>query len=106
MCCNHVCLLLIQDVTTRWGSTGAMVGKFLEQQEAVSAVFAQDLKLCNLMPSEKILATLVDVDALFWPLSINLQTPSVVTSMLLRLHFSHSWPTLMIPSPLKMVTVI
>lgn len=46
-----------------------MVGRFLEQQQAVSAVFAEDRKLWNLMPSERSLTTLEDLDAVLMPLA-------------------------------------
>ena len=43
---------LISAVKTRWGSTYSMVERILEQQQAISAVLAEDQKFWHLMPSD------------------------------------------------------
>lgn len=60
---------LIHDVPTRWGSTFEMVSRFLEQQQAVCAVLAEDRGQWHLMPKDAIITTLEDVNQILTPLS-------------------------------------
>ena len=51
-------------VKTRWGSTYNMVERFLEQQQAISAVLAEDRRCWHLMPNDgqvSVLENLADV---------------------------------------------
>lgn len=52
---------LIHGVSTRWGSTAKMIDRFLEQQQAVCAVFHEDRKLWHLMPLDDDMVTLADL---------------------------------------------
>ena len=55
---------IIGDVATRWGSTYEMVSRRVEQQEAVSAVLAEDRKNWYRMPTDtefSVLEGLVEV---------------------------------------------
>ena len=61
---------LIGAVVTRWGSTYDMVKWILEQQQALSAVFAEDRKLWHLMPSNAEFSTLEVVFDILKPLSV------------------------------------
>ncbi|CAM4652314.1 unnamed protein product [Leuciscus chuanchicus] len=60
---------LIHDEPTRWGSTYDMVGRFCEQQQAVSAVLAEDRKKWDLMPRDTDMTTLEIVRDVLAPLS-------------------------------------
>ena len=60
---------LIADVTTRWGSTFAMVARIIEQQQAICAVLADDRKCWCKMPSEDEFTTLEDIAKVLEPLS-------------------------------------
>lgn len=59
---------LIHDVVTRWGSTFSMVSRFLEQQQAVCAVLAEDRSSWHLMPKDTTITILEDLSQLLSPL--------------------------------------
>ena len=55
---------LKNDVSTRWGSAYEMVNRVIEQQQAISAVLAEDRKHWHTMPSDEelnVLETVVEV---------------------------------------------
>ena len=60
---------LVHDEPTRWDSTYQMVDRFLEQQQAVCAVLAEDRKKWHLMPKDKDIEALQVVQEVFSPLS-------------------------------------
>ncbi|KAJ7992773.1 hypothetical protein DPEC_G00282180 [Dallia pectoralis] len=59
----------IHDEPTQWGSTYDMVERFCEQQQAVSAVLAEDRKKWHLMPRDTDMTTLEIVRDVLAPLS-------------------------------------
>lgn len=59
---------LIQDVSTRWGSTQHMIERFLQQQKAVLAVLVQGRKSRSLIPTDADLTTLEVVNEVLAPL--------------------------------------
>ncbi|XP_015256757.1 PREDICTED: zinc finger BED domain-containing protein 1-like, partial [Cyprinodon variegatus] len=60
---------LIHDEPTRWDSTFEMVDRFTEQQQAVSAVLAEDRKKWYLMPKDSDITILETVKEVLSPLS-------------------------------------
>ena len=60
---------LISDVATRWGSTFEMVSRIIEQQQAISAVLAEDRKNWHKMPTNSELSVLESVVDVLKPLS-------------------------------------
>nr|XP_054599277.1 E3 SUMO-protein ligase ZBED1-like [Nothobranchius furzeri] len=60
---------LIHDEPTRWGSSFEMVDRFLEQQQAVCAVLAENRKKWHLMPKDTDITTLETVQEVLGPLS-------------------------------------
>lgn len=60
---------LIHDEPTRWDSTFEMVDRFIEQQQAVSAVFAEDRKKWYPMPKDSDITILETVKEVLSPLS-------------------------------------
>ena len=60
---------IIGDVTTRWGSTFDMVARIVEQQQAVSAVLAEDRKNWYRMPTDAEFSTLESIVEVLKPLS-------------------------------------
>ena len=44
---------LLNDYITRWGSTYAMLNQFIEQQQAICAVFLENQDARQFMPSDK-----------------------------------------------------
>lgn len=45
---------MIGDVVTRWGSTYSMISRIIEQQQAISAVLAEDRKNWSLMRNSRL----------------------------------------------------
>ncbi|XP_047139289.1 zinc finger BED domain-containing protein 4-like [Hydra vulgaris] len=60
---------LIHDEPTRWNSSYDMVQRFLEQQQVVCAVLAEDRKKWHLMPKDSDITVLETVKAVLEPLS-------------------------------------
>ena len=48
-------------MVTHWGSTYLMISRILEQQEAISAVLAEDRKNWHKMPTDAVLETIHDI---------------------------------------------
>ena len=57
------------DVVTRWGSTFDMISRILEQQQALSAVLAEDRKNWHRMINDTELSVLETVSDILKPLS-------------------------------------
>lgn len=57
------------DVATRWGSTYEMVSRIVEQQQALSAVLAEDRKNWCKMPSNAAFSVMETVVEVLKPLS-------------------------------------
>jgi hypothetical protein len=60
---------LIHDVVTRWDSTFKIVSRFLEQQQPISSVLADDWSSWALMPKEHHVTTLEKLRQLLSPLN-------------------------------------
>ena len=60
---------IIGDVATRWGSTYEMVSRIVEQQQAVSAVLAEDRKNWYRMPTDAEFSVLEGLVEVLKPLS-------------------------------------
>lgn len=60
---------LINDEPTGWDSTFEMVERFIEQQQAVSAVLAEDRKKWYLMPKDSDITILETVKEVLSPIS-------------------------------------
>ena len=60
---------LMGDVATRWGSTFEMMARIIEQQQAISAVLAEDRKNWYRMPTDAEFSTLEVVVEVLKPLS-------------------------------------
>ena len=61
---------LLSDVSTRWGSTYAMMERILEQQQAICAVLSNDRKNWSKMPSDAEFTNIEATVAILGPLSI------------------------------------
>ena len=61
---------LISNLATRWGSTFQMIDRILEQQQAISAVLANDRKNWHHMPTDQEVSVLETVVSVLRPLSI------------------------------------
>uniref|UniRef100_A0AAY4AZD2 HAT C-terminal dimerisation domain-containing protein n=1 Tax=Denticeps clupeoides TaxID=299321 RepID=A0AAY4AZD2_9TELE len=59
---------LIHDVVTRWGSTFEMISRFLEQQQAICGVLAEDRSTWHFMPKDNEITVLEEVSQLLCPL--------------------------------------
>uniref|UniRef100_A0AAR2KXW3 HAT C-terminal dimerisation domain-containing protein n=1 Tax=Pygocentrus nattereri TaxID=42514 RepID=A0AAR2KXW3_PYGNA len=66
---------LIHDVITRWGSTFEMISRFLEQQQAVCAVLANERSTWHLMPKDSDLAILENVSQLLQTFTLSSLSP-------------------------------
>lgn len=60
---------LIGDVATRWGSKAAMIGRYLEQEEAVRRVLSPDRKASHLLPTWQTLDVLKSINEALSPLA-------------------------------------
>ena len=60
---------ILGDVVTRWGSTYLMISRILEQQQALSAVLAEDRKNWHRMPTDPELSVLETIHDILKPLS-------------------------------------
>jgi len=58
---------LISSVSTRWGSTYAMMKRILEQQQAICAVLSNDRKNLSKMPSD---VEFINIETVVGPLSV------------------------------------
>lgn len=61
---------LLSDVSTRWGSTYAMMERILEQQQAICAVLSNDRKNWSKIPNDAEFTNLETAVAVLGPLSI------------------------------------
>ena len=93
---------LISNVTTRWDSTYSMMARILEQQQAISAVLAEDRKNWYRMPSDREFTTLEIVSQVLRPLSVftdALSGETQVTVSAIRPLLKHIASTLLSVSP-------
>ena len=60
---------IMGDVVTRWGSTYLMISRILDQQQALSAVLAEDQKNWHRMPTDSELSILETIRDILKPLS-------------------------------------
>ena len=57
------------DAVTRWGSAYLKISRILQQQQAISAVLAEDRKNCHKMPTDAELSALETIHNILKPLS-------------------------------------
>ena len=89
-------------MTTRWGSTFAMVARIIEQQKAICAVLADDRKCWCKMPSEDEFTTLEDIAKVLEPLSYftdALSGEHLVTASAVRPLLNHIIKSILLVKP-------